>query len=110
VAKPEMTQPADGSRHGGLQVEAYAVAPGTRVLVRLEDDLGTGDTKEGRRFRARTLEPMLAGSGIYLPSGAQILGDVSRVQAAVVAGRQKSGWCLTRFGRNLDRCLSWRAW
>ena len=89
VAQPEMTRPADGSRHGGLPAEAYAVVPGTRVLVRLEDDLGTGDTKEGRRFSARTLEPMLAGSGIYLPSGAQILGHVSRVQPAFVAGRAK---------------------
>jgi hypothetical protein len=89
VAQPEMTRPADGSRHGGLPEEAYAVVPGTRVLVRLEDDLGTGDTKEGRRFSVRTLQPMLAGSGIYLPSGAQILGHVSRVQPALVAGRAK---------------------
>lgn len=89
VAQPEMARPADGSRHGGLPAEAYAVVPGTRVLVRLEDDLGTGDTKEGRRFSVRTLQPMLAGSGIYLPSGAQILGHVSRVQPALVAGRAK---------------------
>ncbi len=89
VVQPEMTQPADGSRRNGLPAEAYAVVPGTRVLVRLEDDLGTGDTKEGRRFSARTLEPLLAGSGIYLPSGAQIVGHVSRVQPAGVAGRAK---------------------
>lgn len=89
AAQPEMTQPADGSRRGGLPAEAYAVVPGTRLLVRLEDDLGTADSKEGRRFSARTLEPMLAGSGIYLPSGAQILGHVSRVQPALVAGRAK---------------------
>src|SRR5258708_19934387 len=88
----EMTQPADGSRHGGLPVEAYAVAPGTRVLVRLEDDLGTGDTKEGRRFSAQTLEPMLAGSGIYLPSGAKLAGHGARVQpAAGLGGAQNLG-------------------
>jgi hypothetical protein len=90
AADTEMTQPADGTRHNGLPAEAYAVVPGTRVLVRLEDDLGTGDTKaEGRQFRARTLEPMPAGSGIYLPSGAQIVGHVARVQPAGVAGRGK---------------------
>jgi len=89
AVQPEMTHPADGSRHGGLPAEAYAVVPGTRVLVRLEEDLGTGDTKEGRRFSARTLEPILAGSGIYLPSGAQIVGHVARVQPALVAGRAK---------------------
>ena len=86
----EMTKPADGIRRNGLPAEAYAVVPGTRVLVRLEDDLGTGDAKaEGRQFSARTLEPMLAGSGIYLPSGAQIVGHVARVQPAGVAGRAK---------------------
>jgi len=70
----ELTQPADGSRRAGLAAEAYAVVPGTRVLVRLEENLGTGDSKEGRPFNVRTLEPMAAGSGVYLPSGAEIRG------------------------------------
>jgi hypothetical protein len=89
AAQPEMTHPADGSRRNGLPAEAYAVVPGTHVLVQLQDDLGTGNSKEGRRFSARTLEPMLAGSGIYLPSGAQIVGHVARVQPAAVVGRAK---------------------
>ncbi len=89
AVQPGMTHPADGSRRSGLPAEAYAVVPGTRMLVRLEDDLGTGNTKEGQGFTARTLEPMLAGSGIYLPSGAQLVGHVSRVQPAGVAGRAK---------------------
>jgi hypothetical protein len=97
-----MTQPADGSRRNGLPAEAYAVVPGTRVLVRLDDDLNTGETKEGRHFTARTLEPLIAGSGIYLPSGAEIYGHVSRVQPALVAGRAKIWLVLdeirTRFG------------
>jgi len=88
-AQPEMTHPADGVRRNGLPAEAYAVVPGTHVLVQLQDELSTGDTKEGRRFSARTLEPMLAGSGIYLPSGAQIVGHVARVQPAAVVGRAK---------------------
>lgn len=98
----EMTQPADGSRRSGLPAKAYAVVPGTRVLVRLEEDLGTGETKEGKRFSVRTLEPMLAGSGIYLPSGAVIRGHVSRVQPAAVVGRAKIWLVLdeirTKFG------------
>jgi len=89
AAQPEMTHPADGVRRNGLPAEAYAVVPGTHVLVQLEDDLGTGDTKEGRRFSARTLEPMLAGSGIYLPSGAQLAGYVACVEPAAVVGRAK---------------------
>jgi len=82
-------QAADGRRRGDLPLEAYAVVPGTRVLVGLEDELDTGAVKQGRRFRARTLEPLEAGSGIYLPAGAELLGHVSRVDPAGVAGRAK---------------------
>jgi hypothetical protein len=73
----------------GLPLETYAVAPGTRFLVRLEEDLGTKDTQENARFKMRTLEPLEAGSGIYLPSGAEIEGHVSRVESAGIAGRAK---------------------
>jgi len=102
VMPEQMTHPADGSRHGGLPMEAYAVVPGTRVLVRLEDELETGETKQGRRFSVRTLEPLAAGSGIYLPSGVQIRGHVSRVEPAGITGRAKI-WLVfdeirTRFG------------
>jgi hypothetical protein len=95
-------QAADGRRRDDLPLEAYAVVPGTRVLVGLEDALDTGEVKQGRQFRARTLEPMEAGSGIYLPAGAELLGHVSRVDPAGVAGRAKI-WLVfdqirTRFG------------
>lgn len=94
---------ADGRRRDDLPLEAYAVVPGTRVLVGLEDELDTGEVKQGRRFRARTLEPLEAGSGIYLPAGAELLGHVSRVDPARVAGRAKI-WLVfdeirTKFGR-----------
>src|ERR1700716_585286 len=81
--------PADGRRHADLPVEAYAVVPGTKFLVRLEDELGTKETHEKRRFKVKTLEPLEAGSGIYLPRGAEIRGHVSRVESAGVAGRAK---------------------
>jgi len=98
----ELTQPADGSRHGRLPLEAYAVTPGTKVLVKLEEDLSTGESKEGKRFNARTLQPMAAGSGIYLPAGAEIRGHVSRVEPAGITGRARI-WLVfdeirTRFG------------
>lgn len=79
---------ADGERHG-LPDETFAVTPGTKFLVRLEDDLGTKGTAENAKFKVRTLEPLEAGSGIYLPPGAEILGHVSNVEPAGVAGRAK---------------------
>src|SRR2546430_5952023 len=63
------TQPADGSRHG-LPLEAFAVVPGTRVLVRLEDELSTGDCKSNFKFKVRTMEPREAGRGFYFLRGA----------------------------------------
>jgi hypothetical protein len=82
-------KPADGRRSSNLPVEAYAVVPGTKFLVRLEDELDTRETRENRKFRVRTLEPLEAGSGIYLPSGAEIVGHVSRVESAGIAGRAR---------------------
>jgi hypothetical protein len=93
---------ADG-RRGKVPLETYAVAPGTKFLVRLEDDLSTKDLRENSRFKVKTLEPLEAGNGIYLPAGAEILGHVSRVESAGMAGRA-SIWLTfddihTKFGK-----------
>jgi hypothetical protein len=79
---------ADGNRHG-LPLETYGVAPGTKFLVSLEDELGTKGTQEKAKFRVKTLEPLEAGNGIYLPSGAEIEGHVSHVEPAGAAGRAR---------------------
>src|ERR1700674_4173611 len=86
-------QKADGRRHG-LPAETYAVAPGTKFLVVLEKDL---------IFVVKTVEPLEAGRGIYLPAGADIHGHVSRIESAGVTGRAKI-WLTfddiyTRFGK-----------
>ena len=93
---------ADGQRHG-LPLEVLAVAPGTKFLVRLEDDLSTKDLRRNQAFRVRTLEPLAAGQGFFLPAGAQIIGHVSRVEPAGTTGRAKL-WLtfddvVTRFGK-----------
>jgi hypothetical protein len=79
---------ADGQRHG-LPLETYAVVPGTRFLVSLEQDLNTKEVKQNQTFRVRTLEPLEAGNGIYLPSGVEIRGHISRVEPAGVTGKAK---------------------
>jgi hypothetical protein len=96
------THAADGGRHG-LPLETFAVVPGTRFLVRLEQDMNTGQIRRNQPFRVRTVEPLEAGSGIYLPSGAEIVGHVSRVDPAGTTGKAKI-WLTfdeiqTRFGR-----------
>ena len=91
----------DGERHG-QPAETFAVVPGTRFLVRLESKLNTKQVRKNQEFRVRTLEPLLAGQGNYLPSGALIVGHISRVDAAGSTGRAKI-WLTfdeihTRFG------------
>jgi len=91
----------DGERHG-QPAETFAVVPGTRFLVRLESKLNTKQVRKNQGFRVRTLEPLLAGQGNYLPSGALIVGHISRVDTAGSAGRAKI-WLTfdeihTRFG------------
>jgi hypothetical protein len=95
ISRDVITQPqeqnrrqADGGRHG-LPVETYAVAPSTKFLVRLEENLNTKGNKDNDRFVVRTLEPLEAGSGIYLPAGAEIHGHISHVEQAGVTGRAK---------------------
>ena len=87
-AAQQEVKAADGKRHG-LPLETYGVAPGTKFLVALEDDLGTKGTAERAKFKVRTLEPLDAGEGIYLPSGAVIEGHVSHVEPAGVTGRAR---------------------
>src|SRR2546421_556548 len=50
---------------------------------------GGHGTQENAKFKVKTLEPLEAGSGIYLPSGAEIHGHISHVEPAGVAGRAK---------------------
>src|ERR1700757_4013647 len=96
------THVADGERHG-LPVETFAVVPGTRFLVRLESDLNTKEVHKNQPFHVRTLEPLEAGQGNYLPPGAVIAGHISRVDPAGTTGRAKI-WLTfdeiqTRFGK-----------
>jgi hypothetical protein len=88
AVQDQPAQKADGRRND-LPLEAYAVAPGTKFLVRLEDELDTKQTRENSKFKVKTLEPLEAGSGIYLPPGAEIHGHVSRVESAGIAGRAR---------------------
>ena len=84
----ELRHRADGDRHG-LPLETFAVTPGTKFLVSLQDDLNSKGTQENAVFKVKTVEPLEAGSGFYLPSGAEIVGHISRVEPAGVAGRAK---------------------
>jgi len=102
AATNQPTKATDGKRHG-LPLETYGVAPGTKFLVALEDDLGTKGTQEKAKFKVRTLEPLEAGEGIYLPSGAVIEGHVSHVEPAGVTGRARLWLTFDEIDTNFGR-------
>jgi hypothetical protein len=101
-APPYSPRVVDGERRG-LPEEVFAVAPGTRFLVGLEQEMNTKAVRQNQVFAVRTLEPLEAGQGFYLPAGAVIQGHISRVEPAGKTGRAKL-WLTfdeirTRFGR-----------
>jgi hypothetical protein len=77
------------SSASGGPTAANEVAPGTRFLIRLDDELGSQDSKAGRRFTARTIGPLSSADGTTLPAGAEIRGHVDKVQAAGKTGRAR---------------------
>jgi len=68
---------------------AAAVPTGTRFLVRLEDELNTAKVQKNKRFKVHTLEPLEAGNGITIPTGAEIRGHVSGVEPGGLTGRAR---------------------
>jgi len=55
AAPAQNKQSANGQRRPDLPLETYAVAPGAKFMVKLEEDLNTGKTPEYKRFKVFTL-------------------------------------------------------
>jgi len=88
------TQPPDSPAPAALPPAAPQAGPdqvpaGTRLLIGLQDDLSTKEDKAGKRFKARTLEPLTAADGTVLPPGAEIYGHVDKVESAGKVGRAR---------------------
>jgi hypothetical protein len=65
------------------------VPSGTRILIRLQDDLSSKDDRAGKPFKARTLQPITTASGAVLPAGADVFGHIDKVEAAGKVGRAR---------------------
>lgn len=85
--KPASAQ--DRSSNSGSSAAPNEVPPGTRFLIRLNDELGSQDSKAGRRFTARTIEPLASADGTTLPTGAEVRGHIDKVEAAGKTGRAR---------------------
>lgn len=88
-AQQPAPSPSAPSSASGSHSTYGTVANGTRFLVKLEDGLSTKKHKAGKKFSAKTLEPLETRDGMILPPGAQIRGHVSRVEPAALTGRAR---------------------
>lgn len=77
--------PSDSSGQPGPN----EVSPGTRFLIRLDEELDSKSSKRGSPFHARTIEPLASADGTVLPAGAEVRGHVDRVEAAGKMGRAR---------------------
>jgi hypothetical protein len=88
VTSPHVAAQQGAGTSGAAGV--YSVVPsGARFLVRLDDSLSTKKHKAGKKFKARTLEPLETTDGRVIPPGAEIRGHVSRVEPAALTGRAR---------------------
>jgi len=77
------------SRAQDIPAAAYVVPAGTRFLVALQDKLSTKEDKPGKRFSARTLEPLTSADGSVLAPGAEVQGHIDKVEPAEKTGRAR---------------------
>ncbi len=65
----------------------FKVDRGTRIRVRLEDELNSKISQVGDRFTAKVTEPVYSNTGvIVVPNGSDVIGRVNSVQAAKKGG------------------------
>lgn len=83
-----LSAPSQGQSSGSAPAP-NEVTPGTRFLIRLDDQLGSKESKAGAPFTARTIEPIAAADGTTLRPGAEVRGHVDKVQAAGKTGRAR---------------------
>lgn len=68
---------------------AGEVPDGTRFLIGLNDKLSTRGSKPGKRFKAKTLEPLATPDGFVVPPGAEVRGHVEKIEPGGYAGRAR---------------------
>src|SRR5215475_627962 len=67
------------------QAPPNAIPEGTRFLIRLNDKLDTRNLQQGKHFKAKLAEDLVAGNGAVIPRGKTIKGHVSAVEQGLHA-------------------------
>jgi hypothetical protein len=75
-AEQTLSTRADSSR----PENPSAIPDGTTFLIRLEDKLDTAKLQQGKHFKAKLSEDLVARNGATIPRGKRVKGHVSAVQ------------------------------
>ena len=67
------------------QAPPNAIPEGTRFLIRLNDRLDTRNLQQGKHFKAKLAEDLVAGNGAVIPRGKTIKGHVSSIEQGLHA-------------------------
>jgi len=59
------------------------IPEGTRFIVRLDDKLDTSKLEQGKHFKAKLAEDLIAPNGESIPRGKKIKGHISRVDSGL---------------------------
>ena len=62
-----------------------AIPEGTTFLVRLQDRLDTHELRQGKRFKMKLGEDLIAANGNTIPRGKKIKGHVSSIEQGLHA-------------------------
>jgi len=72
---------------------------GTRISLQLNNDIGTGSSREGDPFKAIVTEPVYIGERIVIPKGSVVSGSISRI---LRPGRFKGKAALTLLFQSIN--------
>lgn len=68
--------------------KTFAVTSGTRIRVRMNDNISSKTARVGDRFTANVTEPVYSNTGVLvIPSGSTVTGRVDSVMAAQKGGK-----------------------
>lgn len=85
VERPAVRQFTSSVAQSGTppaEPEEYVVDPGTRILMRLTNEINTKSTAVGDRVYLETAVPVFAGGRLIIPTGSTVSGTVTESQRA----------------------------
>src|SRR2546427_2822390 len=77
--------PLIAQRPGNPAAVSRTIPEGTTFLIRLQDKLDTKKLEQGKHFKAKLAEDLIASDGSTIPRGKKIKGHLSSIQQGLHA-------------------------